>query len=121
MAITLAETKAYLQVDHDAEDALIQALLDAAIMYIEDFTGRAINEHIGEYDPHNKPALKPYTIEEIDGKKYYKTSTTDKLPALKPAVFLRVKSQYDGDPRTMREAEEAADRIARLQRRNMWV
>lgn len=116
MAITLAETKAYLQVDHDAEDALIQSLLDAAIMHIEDLTGLAINSHSGVYDKRVKPPLQPYTIEDRDGADYWVTSVTDRLPALKPAVFLRVKAMYDGDPRTMQEAEIAADRIAALQR-----
>jgi uncharacterized phage protein (predicted DNA packaging) len=39
---TLTEVKAYLRIDHDTEDALIEALLSAAIEWAEEYTGLAI-------------------------------------------------------------------------------
>jgi uncharacterized phiE125 gp8 family phage protein len=42
--VTLEQAKAHLRVDHDLEDDLITALLDAAIDSCADFAGRAFNQ-----------------------------------------------------------------------------
>jgi hypothetical protein len=42
--ITLAEAKAFLRVSDDAEDALVQLLIDAAIARVEAETGQALTD-----------------------------------------------------------------------------
>lgn len=37
--VTLEEAKAHLRVDHDAEDELIEAYIDAAAAAVRDYTG----------------------------------------------------------------------------------
>lgn len=117
-AVTLQEVKAFLQIDHDAEDNLIYGLIDAAILHIQAETGLALSIQTGEYNPANtldtpKP-LQPYTVE--DGQ--YTTSVTDKLPALRPAIYLYIQSLYETDPKTIDLALDASRRLARLHRVN---
>jgi uncharacterized phiE125 gp8 family phage protein len=40
--LTLAETKAYLRLDDEAEDALVTTLITAARLHVEGVTGRAL-------------------------------------------------------------------------------
>ncbi len=40
--VTLTEAKAHLRIDHTYEDTLITALIEAATIYAEKFTGRAL-------------------------------------------------------------------------------
>ncbi len=116
-AITLTEVKSFLQIDHDAEDDLIYSLIDAAVMHMEAETGLALSVKTGEYEPHNldspKP-LQPFTVD--DG--IYTTSVTDKLPALRPAIYLYIQSLYETDPKTIELAMDASRRLARLHRVN---
>lgn len=116
-AVTLQEVKAFLQIDHDAEDDLIYSLIDAAVMHIEAETGLALTVQTGPYEPHKldspKP-LQPFTV--TDGT--YTTSVTDKLPALRPAIYLYIQSLYETDPKTIELALDASRRLARLHRVN---
>lgn len=41
-ALTLAEVKLHLRVDHSAEDSLIQQYMSAAHDHVEEFLGRAV-------------------------------------------------------------------------------
>lgn len=67
MAISLAEAKDYLKIDHDDEDALLQGLIRAVTAKCENYCGRAFNEQtrraywsdfgtyaIIPYPPHNE-------------------------------------------------------------------
>lgn len=47
--ITLPEAKAHLRVDHDDDNALIQALIEAATTYGEKFTGRAFIDQTWDF------------------------------------------------------------------------
>lgn len=119
-AITLAEVKKFLQIDHDAEDAYLELLIDAAITNCEAKTGLALSVQSGQYDPSMaldapKP-LYPYTVANVDGIPTYTTAITDKLPALKPSMFLYIQSLYETDPKTVQLALDASDRLARLHR-----
>lgn len=42
--ITLSEAKAHLLVEHDADDSMIHTLISAAIGYVQNHTGRTINQ-----------------------------------------------------------------------------
>ena len=116
-AVTLQEVKSFLQIDHDAEDDLIYGLIDAAVMHIEAETGLALTVQTGDYEPHKldspKP-LQPFTVD--DG--IYTTAITDKLPALRPAIYLYIQSLYETDPKTVDQALDASRRLARLHRVN---
>ena len=115
--ITLTEVKAFLQIDHDSEDDLIYSLIDAAVMHIQEETGLALSVQTGDYEPHKldspKP-LQPFTV--TDGT--YTTAITDKLPALRPAIYLYIQSLYETDPKTIDQALDASRRLARLHRVN---
>lgn len=116
-AITLQEVKAFLQIDHDAEDDLLYSLIDAAIQHIEAETGLSLSVHAGAYiEPSldSPKPLQPFTV--TDGT--YTTSVTDKLPALRPAIYLYIQSLYETDPKTIDQALDASRRLARLHRVN---
>lgn len=115
-AVTLEELKAFLQIDHDAEDALLGDLIEAAILSVEAETGLSLRVTTGAYtepvkldDPSPK---EPFTV--ADGQ--YTTEITDKAPALKTAVFMHVMALYETDPKTVTVALDTARRLCRLHR-----
>ena len=115
-AVSLAEVKAFLQIDHDHEDLVIEGLIDAAVMHTEDYTGLALAVHTGVFNP-VLPPLEPYTLVEQPDKTFiYTTSITPRLPALKPALFMYIKALWETDPKTIKEAMDAFERLADLQR-----
>lgn len=115
-AVSLAEVKAFLQIDHDQEDLTIDGLIDAAVMHTEDYTGLSLSVHTGVFNP-ELPPLEPYTLAEQPDKTFiYTTSITPRLPALKPALFMYIKAMWETDPKTIKEAMDAFERLADLQR-----
>jgi uncharacterized phiE125 gp8 family phage protein len=60
--VTLAEAKAHLRIDHDAEDALVTALIAAARRHVEAMTGLALMSQGWSFFADDWPANGAFTL-----------------------------------------------------------
>lgn len=86
MIVTVSETKAWLRVDHDADDLLIGKLIDIAETWAENYTGRNL----------------------ITGG----SSSEIVTESLRGAVLLYVQALYEGEDRSMQVLIQAAENLA---------